>query len=194
MWTVFGLGNPGKRYASTRHNVGFLVVDELAARHGGEFRRREGTWLAEVERAGAALLLVKPGTYVNRSGAAARAVLETYGLAPENFLVVVDDVYLPFGRLRLRPGGSAGGHNGLLSIEAALQTQAYPRLRVGVGAPDATGKLADHVLGEFEKEEREALPATVARAADAIEVVLDVGVERARPLVNAAPPPEAEPG
>lgn len=194
MWAVFGLGNPGKRYASTRHNVGFLVVDELAARHGGDFRRREGLWVTEVERAGASLLLVKPGTYVNRSGAAARAVLEAYGLAPENLLVVVDDVYLPFGRLRLRPGGSAGGHNGLLSIETALQTQAYPRLRVGVGAPDATGKLVEHVLGEFEAEEREALPASVSRAADAVEIVLDHGVARARPLVNAAPRPEAEPG
>src|SRR5262245_65747806 len=150
--------------------------------------------MAEVERAGASLLLVKPGTYVNRSGAAALAVLEADGLAPEDLLVVVDDVYLPFGRLRLRPGGSAGGHNGLLSIEAALQTQAYPRLRVGVGAPDASGKLAEHVLGEFEADEREALPATVTRAADAVEVVLDQGVERARPQVNAAPPSEAEPG
>ena len=194
MWAVFGLGNPGKRYASTRHNVGFLVVDELAARNGGDFRRREGYWSVEVERAGVSLLLVKPGTYVNRSGAAALAVLEAYGLGAESLLVVVDDVYLPFGRLRLRPGGSAGGHNGLLSIESALQTQAYPRLRVGVGAPDATGKLAEHVLGEFDADERQVLPTTVTRAADAVEIVLDQGVERARPLVNSSPPPEAEPG
>ena len=184
---VFGLGNPGKRYASTRHNVGFLVVDELAARNAGDFRRHEGYWLAAVERSGASLLLVKPGTYVNRSGAAARAVLAAHGLAPENLLVVVDDVYLPFGKLRLRPGGSAGGHNGLLSIEAALQTQAYPRLRVGVGVPDAAGALVEHVLGDFHDDEREALPATIARAADAIEVVLEIGVERARPQVNASP-------
>src|SRR5262245_33337007 len=144
--------------------------------------------MAEVERAGASLLLVKPGTYVNRSGAAARAVLEAYGLAPEDLLVVVDDVYLPFGRLRLRPGGSAGGHNGLLSIEAALQTQAYPRLRVGVGAPIGAGALAEHVLGDFDDEEREALPATITRAADAVLVVLENGVERARSQVNANPP------
>ena len=186
MWGVLGLGNPGARYAGTRHNVGFLVVELLAARAAALFQRHEGYWCATVARAGGPIFLVKPMTYVNRSGSAARAALARHGLEPGQLLVVVDDVSLPFGRLRLRPSGSAGGHNGLVSIEAALQTRDYPRLRVGVGA--AAGDLVDHVLGEWSAEEREALPAIVERAADAVEAVLDLGVDAARPRVNATPP------
>lgn len=188
MWGVFGLGNPGARYTTTRHNIGFLVVELLAVRAAAVFRRHEGYWCAAIERAGEPVVLVKPSTYVNRSGSAARAVLARYGLTPAELLVVVDDVHLPFGRLRLRPGGSAGGHNGLLSIEAVLQTRTYPRLRVGVGAPAGETDLVDHVLGEWSAREREALPVSVEQAADAVEMVLALGVEAARPRVNAAPP------
>jgi peptidyl-tRNA hydrolase, PTH1 family len=187
VWGVLGLGNPGARYLGTRHNVGFLVVDALATRCDAVFQRHEGYWSASATRAGAALVLVKPTTYVNRSGSAARAVLARHGLEPAQLLVVVDDVYLPFGRLRLRPGGSAGGHNGLASIETVLQTRDYPRLRIGVGAPEGAD-LVDHVLGEWSAAEEEALPATIERAADAVEAVLELGVEAARPRVNATPP------
>lgn len=188
MWGVLGLGNPGTRYADTRHNVGFLVVQALAERAGALFIRQANYWAATIERAGMTVLLVKPTTYMNRSGGAARAVLARYGLAPAELLVVVDDVYLPLGRLRLRPRGSAGGHNGLLSIETVLQTRDYPRLRIGVGAPAGSVDLTDHVLGPWSDAEREVLAATVQRAADAVEMVLDLGVEAARPRVNAAPP------
>jgi len=189
VWGVLGLGNPGERYASTRHNVGFMVVDELARRGAGSFRRqREKYWLAEIEYSGEPVLLAKPTTFMNKSGGAAQSFLAAHALDPLHLLVVVDDVYLPFGRMRLRPSGSAGGHNGLLDIEAALQTRDFPRLRLGVGAPEGATGLADHVLGEWTDGEREALPAWMTRAADAVQVVIALGVERARTQVNAAPP------
>ena len=189
MWGVLGLGNPGRRYTRTRHNLGFLVVDELAARAGAPFRNEADRYeLAAADIAGAAVLLVKPNTYVNRSGIAARALLATHRLEPAQLLVVVDDVYLPFGRMRLRPSGSAGGHNGLLSIEAALGTREFPRLRIGVGAPEGGEDLADHVLATFTADEKRALPACIERAADAVEWVLELGVEAARPRINARGP------
>ncbi len=189
MWGVLGLGNPGERYATTRHNVGFMVVDELARRGAGSFRRqRDGYWLAEIDCSGDPILLAKPTTFMNRSGGAAQALLTAHDLAPSQLLVVVDDVYIPFGRLRLRPNGSAGGHNGLLDIEAALQTRDFPRLRLGVGAPEGATDLVDHVLGEWTSVEREALPGWIARAADAVQAVVTLGVERARAQVNASPP------
>ena len=189
MWGVLGLGNPGRRYARTRHNLGFMVVDELAARTGASFRNEADHYeLAATELAGTSVLLVKPNTYVNRSGSAARALLAAHRLLPPQLLVVVDDVYLPFGRLRLRPSGSAGGHNGLISIETELGTREFPRLRVGVGAPDAGEGLADHVLATFTADEKKRLPDCVARAADAVERVLELGVEAARPRINARGP------
>lgn len=189
MWGVLGLGNPGRRYARTRHNLGFLVVDELAARAGATFRNEADTYeLAAADIAGVAVLLVKPNTYVNRSGTAARALLARHRLEPAQLLAVVDDVHLPFGRLRLRPSGSAGGHNGLLSIEAALGTREFPRLRIGVGAPEGGEDLADHVLASFTADEKRALPDCIERAADAVEWVLELGLEKARPRINARDP------
>lgn len=192
MWCVFGVGNPGPRYARTRHNLGWMVVDAVAARAGGRFRDEPGGYeIARVERAGVAVLLVKPQTYVNRSGRAARAALASAGLGAENLLVVVDDVHLPFGRLRLRSSGSAGGHNGLASIEAHLETRVYPRLRIGVGAPRDGEALEDHVLAGFSSVELERLHEVVDCAADAVDLVVERGVEETRVRIN-APPPEAE--
>ena len=183
-----GLGNPGGRYAQSRHNAGFMVVDALAARAGASFRGGSGPyWGAEVRFAGTPVLLAKPKTYMNRSGIAARALLAQHELQPLQLLIVVDDVYLPFGRLRLRPGGSSGGHNGLASIEAELQTREVPRLRLGVGAPAGAEELSDHVLADFEADELEALPELLERAVAAVELVVELGVEAARPRVNAPP-------
>jgi PTH1 family peptidyl-tRNA hydrolase len=192
VWSVFGLGNPGPRYARTRHNLGWMVVEELAARGGGRFRReRSGYDLAQVQLHGVELLLVKPLTYVNRSGSAARAIVATTGLPVQRFLVVVDDVHLPFGRLRLRPSGSAGGHNGLISIEMHLETRAYPRLRIGVGSPTAGEALEEHVLAPFSSEELVMLESVTSGAADAVEQVVQHGVEAVRSKIN-APTPEPE--
>lgn len=194
MLAVFGLGNPGAAYAATRHNVGFMVVDELLRRARARARRGSGDFdAAQVELAGIAVLLVKPMTYMNRCGRAARQLLDTQALAPADLLVVVDDVYLPFGRLRLRLAGSAGGHNGLSSLVESLSTSDFPRLRLGVGTPAGETPLTDHVLGGFSPEETSALPDFVSRAADAVERVAQLGVERAMPAVNGPAAEAAEP-
>lgn len=182
MRLVVGLGNPGERYARTRHNVAWLVLDELAARHAaGEapghatFRARRAV-IAEHE-----LELLQPLTYMNLSGEALLAWRERNGNEHE-LLVVSDDVYLPLGMLRLRASGSSGGHRGLDSIEAAVGSRDYLRLRIGVGAPNRgpdpaedTAALREHVLEEFAPEELPALEATVRRAADAVECWLAEG-------------------
>lgn len=194
MWVVVGLGNPGREYANTRHNIGFMVVDELARRAGVRMRRGRGDFDAAEARFGATKAwLVQPLTYVNRTGRALTQLGTAMGFAPAELLAVVDDVALPFGRLRLRPSGSAGGHNGLKSMVEALGTQSFPRLRLGVGAPAGEVDLSDHVLGRFSSAERRDLPDLVARGADAVILVLEQGTEAALPRVNAPPPaPGAE--
>jgi len=168
-----------------------MVADALAARAGAAFAATGADYaLAAVALAGTPILLIKPNTYVNRSGVAARAVVAAHGLPPARLLVVADDVYLPFGRLRLRPAGSAGGHKGLLSIETVLGTREFPRLRIGVGEPGTGEDLADHVLAAFTAAEKRFLPDCIARAADAVMLVVELGVEAARPRVNATPPPQ----
>lgn len=185
MFVVLGLGNPGEEYARTRHNVGFRVVDALARRWGVEARRRKFlAHVAEAERAGARVLLAKPGTYMNASGRSARAILDFYGLAPEALCTVSDDVNLPLGRLRVRRGGSAGGHKGLASVAEHLGTEAFARLRVGVGAP--RGERRDYVLSPFRGAEAEEAEAAVERAADAVECWVGEGVERCMNRYNAA--------
>jgi len=190
VWVVVGLGNPGREYADTRHNLGFQVVDEVCRRAGirpvrGPGDYFEATWRAP---AGPALLL-KPTTYVNRSGRALRQLAGQQELDLDTLLVVLDDVYLPFGRLRLRPRGGAGGHNGMRSLLDALGSEEFPRLRLGVGLPEDDIPLPDWVLSTFSNEERAALPDFVGRAADAVERVLELGVDAAVPIVNAPPAP-----
>ncbi len=169
MHLVVGLGNPGERYASTRHNVAWRVLDELAARHaareaapGANHRWR----LATI--ADRAVGLLQPLTYMNRSGEALEAWRERNG-REEQLLVVSDDVYLPLGTLRLREAGSTGGHRGLGSIEAVVGAPGYARLRVGVGAAETSAALREHVLEEFSPEEMPAVEEAVRRAADAVE-------------------------
>jgi PTH1 family peptidyl-tRNA hydrolase len=189
VWIVLGLGNPGREYAGTRHNLGFDVVDDLARRHGARLGRGDGDFdCAVVQRPATDVLLVKPRTYVNRSGRAATQLAARPDFVLAQLLVVVDDVYLPFGRMRLRPGGSAGGHNGMTSILTALGDEGFPRLRLGVGEPPPDVDLADWVLGAFTADERAAVPVFVERAADAVLQVVDFGVLAALPGVNAPPP------
>src|SRR5579864_3560830 len=173
---IVGLGNPGRRYAATRHNVGFMTVDELARRHGmTDASERMGAWCARTRVAGHDVLLVKPQTFMNLSGEAVGRLWRWYKLSIEDILIVSDDIDLPFGRLRLRPRGSAGGHNGLRSIFARLGTQEVARLKVGIGRSDER-EARDHVLSPFLPEESAELPLVLARAADAVESVMRGGM------------------
>jgi PTH1 family peptidyl-tRNA hydrolase len=173
---IVGLGNPGRRYAKTRHNVGFMVVDELARRSGSRGWREER--LASVSEAvlgSDTLVLVKPQTFMNLSGHAVVAYSTRTRAEPESILVVGDDLDLPFGRLRLRPGGSAGGHNGLRSIAAELQTDGFARLRVGIGRPD-DGDAIDYVLAPFSSEEFVHLPTIVETACEMATAAVESGL------------------
>src|SRR6187549_239631 len=158
---IAGLGNPGRDYAGTRHNVGFAILDRLAAGAGATFRH-EKKWQAQVAAIGD-LWLCKPQTYMNLSGESVGALGHFYKIEPSQVLVVLDDMALPLGRLRFREGGSAGGHNGLQSVIDHLGTSAVPRLRVGIGATEQSDAVG-HVLGRFRPEERPALEATVDHA------------------------------
>lgn len=184
---VVGLGNPGPRYADTRHNIGFSVVDELGRRHAvGPWERYLLCDLGTLAVAGG-VLAAKPTTYMNRSGAAVRWLLDRFGLEVENALIVVDDLDLPLGRLRLRRRGSAGTHNGLRDICAAVGED-FPRLRVGVGPPTADEDLASWVTAPFDEEERPAADAAVLRAADAVESAIRDGFDTAMGSFNRRDP------
>lgn len=177
MKLVVGLGNPGREYARTRHNVGFEAVDLLARRHGLEWAAapRGAEALVANWRAGGAMF-AKPLTFMNLSGAAVVALLQFYKIELADLLVVVDEVQLETGRIRVRPSGSAGGHNGLKSIIGSLGTDAFPRLRIGVGRGDTRRNLADHVLAKFDGAERAVIDDAIARAADASERFIADGV------------------
>lgn len=181
MKVVVGLGNPGREYQHTRHNAGFEVVDVLAERHGGAFREslRFHAAIAEVRIGSEPVLLVKPLTFMNSSGEAVAQILRKRGLGPEALVVVVDDVDLELGRLRIREKGSPGGHNGLKSVQACLGSDAYVRVRVGVGRPRDGREMVGHVLSRYAPDEREAAEAVILRAADAVEVMLGEGLAKA---------------
>jgi PTH1 family peptidyl-tRNA hydrolase len=175
MKLIVGLGNPGRRYAATRHNVGFEVVDLLAKRHGLEWESAPAdAMLAKWRAAGA--LIAKPLTFMNLSGHAIGELIRFFKIELPDLLVIVDDANLELGRLRARPGGSPGGHNGLKSVIAELGTEEFARMRVGVGRGDAQRDLADHVLATFEPDERKIVAETVGRTADAAELFIDEGI------------------
>ena len=181
---VVGLGNPGREYARHRHNVGWMVADELARRHAGSWRGKFSGRLADVRIDGHRVALLKPETYMNESGRAVSAAARFYKLAPESILVVHDDGDLDRGRLQARRGGGLAGHNGLRSIAQHLKTQDFLRLRVGVGRPERGDPrpLADYVLSNFEPhDDAETL---VARAADAVETLDAEGLETAQRQFN----------
>ena len=181
---VVGLGNPGREYARNRHNVGYLVADELARRHGGAWRSKFSGQLAEIRLDGHKIALLKPETFMNESGRAVSAATRFYKLEPGEVLVIHDEGDFELGRLELKVGGGLGGHNGLRSIVQHLKTQDFLRLRIGVGRPERGDPrpLADYVLSNFEPhDEAETL---VARAADAVEQLDADGLERAQAAVN----------
>ncbi|MDX6485406.1 MAG: peptidyl-tRNA hydrolase, family [Gaiellaceae bacterium] len=181
---VVGLGNPGREYARNRHNVGWLVVDELARRHDGTWKAKYNGQLAEIRLDGHKLALLKPETFMNDSGRSVGAAQRFYKLDPDSVLVVHDEGDFDLGRLQLRIGGGSGGHNGLRSIAQHLKTQDFMRLRVGVGRPERGDPrpLADYVLSNFEPgDDADTL---VARAADAVETLDADGIERAQVAVN----------
>ncbi len=180
MKVIVGLGNPGARYRNTRHNVGFLTLDAVAAAIGAKFDREKfHAMIATGQHAGERLLLVKPLTYMNQSGIAVAQATRNQISDLGDLLVVVDDVNLPLGRLRLRGEGSAGGHNGLKSITEHVGSQAYPRLRIGVGEKEMGADLSDHVLGTFKPEEKPLLAEAVERAAQAVLTFVGEGLARA---------------
>jgi len=188
-----GLGNPGPTYRKTRHNVGFRAVEALADKHGiSQWRSRFHGLLAEAQSLGALLLL--PQTFMNESGASVAACAAYHRIEPERILIVCDDINLPFARLRFRREGSDGGHNGLKSIVAALHTQDFPRLRIGIGRTDMD--TIGHVLGTFNRAEEQALPGVLTRAVAGIEAFAQAGDRVAIALVNAYggdAPPTMEP-
>lgn len=175
MKLIVGLGNPGRKYASTRHNVGFDAVDLLAERHRLEWESGPADALiAKWRMAGA--LLAKPLTFMNLSGQPTGELLRYFKIDQSGLLVIVDDVAIDLGRLRARPSGSAGGHNGLKSLIQQLGGDTFARLRIGVGRGDARRDLSDHVLAKFEPEERPIVAEAVGRAADAAELFISEGI------------------
>jgi len=178
---LVGLGNPGKEYERTRHNVGFMVLDRLAARSSATWRK-EREWEAELA-AHDGLVFCKPVSFMNRSGKPVGSVARFYKVPPAEMLVVYDDVALPLGRLRFRLGGSAGGHNGMRSIIEVLGTPAVPRLRIGIGEA-SPGGMVSHVLGRFSPAELPALEETLDRAVEAVETAQTRGLETAMNQFN----------
>lgn len=180
---ILGLGNPSPKYAATRHNLGFRVIDELARRHDLELM--PGECNSAVGRPpGDTLVLAQPHTYMNRSGFAARCLLERYGFERRDMLVVYDEVALPLGRLRLRPSGSPAGHRGLESVIHELKSDGVPRLRLGIAREEPPEDLVAFVLEPFSSEEEEVVGEMVTRAADACQAWLDEGVEAAMNRFN----------
>jgi peptidyl-tRNA hydrolase, PTH1 family len=188
---IVGLGNPGAKYDKTRHNVGFAAVDELAQRWGislSENRKFQAIFGEGTASHRSKIRLLKPTTYMNLSGQAIRATTDWFKLPPESVLVIYDEMDLPFGKIRLRLSGSAGGHNGMKSAIAHLGTQNFPRLRIGIGAPvSPTGVEKDtisHVLGQFSKTEGQLLSAVLDLVVKAVELGLKEGIAKAMSLYN----------
>lgn len=183
---VVGLGNPGPRYAATRHNAGFFVVDLLAERLGGRFKAHRGNAdVLETRLAGLPVVLAKPRSFMNESGGPVVAVSRFYKIPVEQITVVHDELDLPFGTLRLKRGGGEGGHNGVRSVASALDSKEFARVRFGVGRPPGRQDPADYVLREFSSAERKELAFLVDRAADAVEAILADGLPAAQNEYNA---------
>lgn len=187
-WLVVGLGNPGAEYSGTRHNVGFRVVDRLAEEHRARLKREGQASLGSGRIAEAAVVLVKPLTFMNLSGRAVAPLARRHSLPPERVLVVYDDMDLPLGRLRVRARGGSGGHNGIRSLSDSLQSQEFPRVRIGVGRPSESDAV-DHVLSGFDRDELPVIDAAIATAVEAVQLIVREGVEAAMNRYNANLPP-----
>jgi PTH1 family peptidyl-tRNA hydrolase len=185
LFLIVGLGNPGIKYALTRHNVGFWVIDELASRSKARLREvRCQSYIARTFLAGKEVILAKPLTFMNRSGTAVAALLKLFSLGRENLLVVYDDLDLPPGRIRLRSRGGSGGHRGMASIIALLQSEDVARLRLGIGRPEGRNDEVEYVLSSFSPAEERIMLETILTAADAVEVFLNRGLEEAMNRYN----------
>ena len=186
-WVVLGLGNPGAEYARSRHNVGAEALEELARRHGGKLKRsKERALTAEVTIAGQRVVLAFPQTYMNESGQSAQLLVRRHGVTdPDRIIVVHDELDLPPGTMKVKVGGGLAGHNGLRSLKQHLHTEAFVRVRIGVGKPPSKDRGADHVLTRLPKKERETLDVMVQHAADAAEMIIAEGPEAAMTRFNA---------
>ncbi|MGI5818028.1 MAG: aminoacyl-tRNA hydrolase [Armatimonadota bacterium] len=185
MWGIVGLGNPGGGYDQTRHNIGFEVIHALASAHGIRIGRPRAAAVAGTGRIdGERVVLAMPLTMMNASGVAVVRLCHLYEIEPEDLIVIVDDLNLELGQLRLRRGGSAGGHNGLRSINEKLGTKDYPRLRIGIGGPPGGMDARDWVLSEFAPEEREAVEEVISRASACVETAVTEGIEAAMNAFN----------
>ncbi len=195
MKIILALGNPGARYAATRHNIGWMVADRVASRLGITFQPGPGDYHEAVgEIGGRAVALVKPTTYMNNSGIAARQVLERRGVDPSDMLVIVDEIQLPPGRIKLKSAGSSAGHNGTESLIYQLQTEQFARLRCGVGNNFAFGGLVDYVLAPFNHDELEQVEEMIEAACTAVEIWVAEGTARAMNRVNVVAKAESSPG
>lgn len=186
---VVGLGNPGDEYARTKHNVGAEVVERLAQRHGAKLRKgKERALVDEVHVGGRRVALAIPLTWMNDSGESVRLLARRYGVEPEQVVIVHDELDLPVAVLRVKSGGGLAGHNGLRSIKSHLHSDAFQRVRIGVGKPSSKEQGADHVLSRFAKRERADIDVTIEQAADAVETIVADGVDAAMNRYNAAGP------
>lgn len=183
---IVGLGNPGKQYESTRHNVGFMVLEALAKQTGitGKTESRFNAIVGTGHALGKRLILAQPLTFMNNSGEAVSKILQYYSLEPEQLLVIYDEAALPFGRIRIRPGGSAAGQKGMQSIITQLGSPEIPRLRVGIGAPPAKMAMPNFVLSRFDAAEQKDLPLVIDAALSAVEMILSDGLERTMERFN----------
>ena len=185
-WLLVCLGNPGKQYENTRHNIGFTTADEIERRSGVKINKlRYRALTGEVKLGGERVLVMKPQTYMNLSGEAVKLAGAFYKIPPERVIVISDDVSLPLGKLRIRANGSAGGHNGLKNIIQHLGTDAFPRIKVGVGAPaHPEHEMVDWVIGNFTPAEKKVVADAVGRAADAVECLIEKGISEAQNKFN----------
>lgn len=189
MKIVLGLGNPGSRYAKTRHNIGWIVLDAVAERLRVEFQPGRGDYYeAHGSWRGRKVILLKPTTYMNNSGLAARQAMRQYGVGAEDLLVLVDEIQFPVGRVKLHSAGSSGGHNGVESIIYHVENDKFPRLRCGVGNQFGPGQMVDYVLSEFPEEEGEELAAMVEQGKDAVLLWVTEGTARSMNRINARKP------
>ncbi len=180
MWAVIGLGNPGRRYAKTRHNAGFSFVQGLARRWDVKLKKRKfGARIAEVKREADRLVLAQPQTYMNQSGMAVRAILEGYRIGPENIVVVYDDIDIPLGQIRVRKEGSAGTHKGMRSVIEEIGTRAFVRIRVGIGPRPEKEDATGFVLSPFAKEESGILKKSLAEAGEALDMIIAGRIDQA---------------
>lgn len=185
MWLVVGLGNPGEEYAATRHNAGFLLVERVARARGVELRGRAFKARTAVVRGGEdEVLLALPRTFMNRSGIAVREILAKKGIPPERMVVVYDDLDIPLGEIRVRKRGSPGTHKGMISIVDAIGTREFPRLRIGIGPLPGGREAADYVLAPFGRNERLLLDGSLDEAAEALDMILAGGTDRAMSRFN----------